>query len=273
MRLLFTLLAALLASVFIGWLLQRVPGQLIIVYGEWTLQASLAAFIIGLLALLLLFFFLARLTRAAPRLPSLSLGRWAERRRRRRSARAATQRQANAERLTRCVERLRQAGEERPALEQAWRAVPGRLKRDSRLLRAYVTERLRHEDQEDCEGLLRRALRKKWDPELARLFGLVNGKDLKRQLDFAEKRLSQFPADAALLLTLGRLCKKNRLWGKARTYLTQSLEAQASPEACLELAALLEQQGANAEAARHYRQGLNAAVKQRLDAGPDSSAG
>ena len=135
--------------------------------------------------------------------------------------------------------------------------MPGRLKKDSRLLRAYVTERLRHADQEDCEGLLRQGpLRKKWDPELARLFGLVDGKDLKRQLDFAEKHLSRLPADPALLLTLGRLCKKNRLWGKARAYLTQSLDAQASPEASLELAALLEQQGANAEAARHYRQGL-----------------
>lgn len=273
MRLLFTLLAALLASVLLGWLLQRVPGQLIIVYGEWTLQTSLAVLVAGALALLLLFFFLARLTRKLPRLPSIEPGRWAEDRRRRRSARAAAQRRANAERLTRCVERLRQAGGERPALEQAWRAVPGRLKRDSRLLRAYVTERLRHEDQEDCEGLLRHALRKKWDPELTRLFGLVDGKDLKRQLDFAEKHLARFPEDAALLLTLGRLCKKNRLWGKARAYLTQSLDAQASPEASLELATLLEQQGASAEAARHYRQGLNAAVECRLEAGPDSSGG
>ena len=108
--------------------------------------------------------------------------------------------------------------------------------------------------------MLRRALKRQWDPELARLFGLVEGRNLKRQLAFAENSLSRFPRDAALLLTLGRLCKKLQLWGRARSYLEQSNEAQPNPEACQELATLLEQQGEHAAARMYLQQGLNLAT-------------
>jgi HemY protein len=40
----------------------------------------------------------------------------------------------------------------------------------------------------------------------------------------------------SLLLTLGRLCLQNSLWGKARDYLENSLQVQRNPEACAELA-------------------------------------
>ncbi len=173
--------------------------------------------------------------------------------------------QVKAKQLTFYAGLLQQAGagKDRPALEKLWQEIPNKLKKECYLIEVYVTERLRHADSSDCEALLRRALRKEWDFELVRLFGLVEGKNLKQQLGFAEKYLARFPRDAALLLTLGRLCKKTQLWGKAKTYLEQSLEVQPNPEACQELATLLEQQGEHAAAAGYYQQGLNIATTLR----------
>ena len=176
--------------------------------------------------------------------------------------------QIRAKQLAAYAGLLQQAGEARPALEKIWREIPGKLKKEFYLLETYVTERLRHADSSDCEGLLRNALRKKWDSGLIRLFGLVDGKNPKQQLDFAEKHLARFPEDAALLLTLGRLCKKNHLWGKAKAYLERSIEAQPNPEAYQELATLLEQQGEPVAAAAYYQKGLNMAATLRTNPGP-----
>jgi hypothetical protein len=72
------------------------------------------------------------------------------------------------------------------------------------------------------------ALKRKYDSHLARLYGLVRGSDPARQLQTAEGWLKEHPADPSLLLTLGRLCLQNSLWGKARDYLESSLRCSAT---------------------------------------------
>ena len=170
--------------------------------------------------------------------------------------------QARAKQLSLYAGLLQQVGSEqdRPALDNVWRNIPHRLKRESALIGAYVKERLRFGDSSDCETILRRALKSQWDPELVLLYGQVEGRNLKQQLVFAESCLSRFPEDAALFLTLGRLCKKNHLWGKARSYLEQAVRARPEPGTCQELATLLEQQGEHTAARACYQQGLTLAA-------------
>lgn len=254
MRPLFTVLTVLLLAVALGWVLQQSPGEVIFTYRGWVIQTSLVVFALALIILFLLVYALIRTLARLLRAPT-DLRRWSESRRRG----LLSAEQARAEQLALHAGLLRQAGggHDAPALEDAWRRVPNRLKKESALLGAYVAERLRLGDSSGCEAMLRRALKRQWDPELARLFGLVEGRNLKRQLAFAENSLSRFPRDAALLLTLGRLCKKLQLWGRARSYLEQSIETQPNPDACQELATLLEQQGDQAAAAKYYQEGLN----------------
>ena len=182
--------------------------------------------------------------------------------------------QARAQQLTSCVELLRRAGDEDDpdALAAVWREIPYRQKKQNVLVRAYVRERLRHGDDRGCEVMLRRALKRQWDPELVRLFGLVEGRSLQRQLEFAENSLSRFPRDAALLLTLGRLSKKLQLWGKAGNYLEQSNETSPSPEACQELALLLEERGDYDTARKYFRQGLKTATEPQTAARPSAGS-
>ncbi len=65
-----------------------------------------------------------------------------------------------------------------------------------------------------------------------------------------------------LLLTLGRLCAHQGLWGKARSYLDASLSIESTHSAHLELARLLEREGRMEQAAAHYQKALDVTLAQ-----------
>ncbi len=93
----------------------------------------------------------------------------------------------------------------------------------------------------------------RWDDKLVRLYGQIEDGDMTSRLALAEKWLHRRPQDGSLLLSLGRLCLRQRLWGKAQSYLEASLAIAESREAHLELADLFEQLGKTDECNRHYR--------------------
>ena len=153
---------------------------------------------------------------------------------------------------------LREAGEshDRTRLDKEWADIPRKLTEEAKLIETYVRARLNFTDVSDCELLLRKTLKKKWNKSLSCLYGLVTGNNIVKQIQFAERMLVTHPDDAVLLLTLGRLCKRNSLWGKALTYLEDSLAVQPSAEAYQELALLLEQQGDHIAASTYFQLGL-----------------
>ena len=82
-----------------------------------------------------------------------------------------------------------------------------------------------------------------------------------KQIERAEKWLAAHPHDAALLLTLGRLCAQQGLWGKAQSYLEASLSVEPSAEAHIALARHLEKINKLDEACQHYRKSLELALR------------
>jgi HemY protein len=102
------------------------------------------------------------------------------------------------------------------------------------------------------------ALAEHWDAALVLAYGEC-GKpgepagDVLGRIAQAEKWLQRMPRDGALLLTLGRLCRQQQLWGKARSYLEAALATTPSRAAHVELAQLLDQLEESALATRHYR--------------------
>jgi HemY protein len=81
---------------------------------------------------------------------------------------------------------------------------------------------------------------------------------LLAQIENCEQWLKQRPNDAELALTLGSLCLKQKLWGKAQRYLEQALSDASEPrmvrESHLKLAQMHEALGQHEEAAGHFRQ-------------------
>lgn len=152
---------------------------------------------------------------------------------------------------------IKGAESDRDRLEQTWQATPRHMRHNPRLVKAYVTESLRFSGAEHCEPLLRKVLRKRYNPELTVLYALVQGTNPARQLAFLESLLKRHPDDPQLLLATGILSSRLKLWGRARSYIEQSRSADPRPENLRAMANLLEQQGEFEAAAQCYRQGLD----------------
>lgn len=108
--------------------------------------------------------------------------------------------------------------------------------------------------------IVEKCLTHTWDSGLAELYGECDGADPIKQLQQAEYWLQQHHDDAGLLLSLGKLCLKQKLWGKGQSYLEASLSVQASSAAHYALAQSMEVQGRLSEANQHYRQSLEIAA-------------
>jgi HemY protein len=149
------------------------------------------------------------------------------------------------------------AGEEaRQAVNQRWQAVPGKLRNEPLVVRAYADGLSRTGLDEKAEDVLYAALKRDFDGRLVERYGRVGGRDPARQLAHAEAWLKAHPDNAELLLALGRLSVRNELWGKARDYFEASLRLEHRSETCSELARLLAQLGDSERSNRLFQQGL-----------------
>ncbi|WP_426701101.1 heme biosynthesis protein HemY [Rhodanobacter sp. Col0626] len=100
------------------------------------------------------------------------------------------------------------------------------------------------------------ALRREWSPLLIETYGTLAGDDVEARLRRAEGWLDAHPNDANLLLTLGRMCVRLQLWGKARQYLERSLALTPGAAAWEALGDAFVGQGDAAQAQRCYRNAL-----------------
>ncbi|WP_347329922.1 heme biosynthesis HemY N-terminal domain-containing protein [Marinimicrobium locisalis] len=144
----------------------------------------------------------------------------------------------------------------RESLNHQWRDVPGALRKQPEVAELYARQLLANGLPKEAEAVVHKTLDKHWSPELVRLYGLIPAEDPGQQLITAEGWLKQRPADAVLMLTLGRLSLRNQLWGKARDYFQSSLKLHKHPEACAELARLLAHLGEHKKSTEYYQQGL-----------------
>lgn len=109
------------------------------------------------------------------------------------------------------------------------------------------------------------ALRREWSPLLIETYGTLGNHDIDARLRRAENWLDSHPNDASLLLTLGRMCIRLKLWNKAQIYL-QRVSALAPSAAVWEaLGDLHTGQGSDALASRCYRNALAFARAEAIE--------
>ena len=101
-----------------------------------------------------------------------------------------------------------------------------------------------------------------WQPDLVAIYGRLSNDGQTARIAKAEAWLRQHPDDALLLIALGRMCLRQRLWGKAQSYLEASLSVEPTQEAHLELARLLDHLDQAEEANKHYRASAVLDVRQ-----------
>jgi len=119
--------------------------------------------------------------------------------------------------------------------------------------RALVALGAESDAQKLIEAVLDSVGNDEWQPDLVAIYGRLTGGEQTARIAKAEAWLRRHPEDARLLKALGRMCLRQRLWGKAQSYLEASLAVHDTQDGHLELARLFDQLERPEEANKHYR--------------------
>ncbi len=150
-------------------------------------------------------------------------------------------------------------------LEKIWSKVPKDYQTNADLVLRYIE--LRGQDKKErkaIEQMIVKSVNKQWDASLVDYYGRMVMEDTTSQLNTAEKWLTDYGSSDILLLALGRICIRLKLWGKAQNYLEASVGVKPSAENCLELADLFKRDelGEMEKACRYYQQGLSLSLNK-----------
>lgn len=145
-------------------------------------------------------------------------------------------------------------------IKELVQSAPKNLHHDADWVCSYTQYLISHNEDEQAELILRRTLNKNFDERLLDVYSEI--KPDKSNLRLIESFLKKHQHSAKLNLCLGRLCKSQDLWGKAKTYFEESINLGATPIAYAELAELLERLNDLAGAADAYQKGLTLAVAE-----------
>ncbi|MGP1678152.1 MAG: heme biosynthesis HemY N-terminal domain-containing protein [Burkholderiales bacterium] len=163
-------------------------------------------------------------------------------------------------RITAQIEALRQQAGDAAGLAECWQHTLD--KRDARVARTAAQLFIAGGDCRRAHEIVAAALEAEWNEDLILLYAECPGADVLAQIERAEQWLKARPRERALLLTLGRLCLAQELWGKAQSYLEASLSAEPSRGAHVALAQLYDRIGKPEDANRHYRASVDAKLRQ-----------
>lgn len=285
----FIFLLVLALSVWIGVKLTFDPGYVLITWHQLSLEMPLWLFILILIIGFILIYYLTRSLNYLLMLPK----QWQEHLNKKRLQKAATeddqhlfssiyQKPQNWHRILEILPQLENKtwisndqiqhlqqesyegllSEEKytydlSTLENIWNKLSPKLKKDPLLLNFYIQGLIRHHEDVKAESLIIKQLKKQWFSPLVSTYSLIKSTNPVHQLALAEKWLKKHPDDPYLLLSLGRLCRQRKLWGKARDYLEKSLVYDScNSETYLELGELFESLEEPLQALAWFKKGL-----------------
>lgn len=156
---------------------------------------------------------------------------------------------------TELIKRVKEHGDN-SELNQLWLNISKDLKKDPELIAIYCNKLIQVKQNDEAETILRAAIKKEWNADLVKLYGQVKSSHPEKQLVFAESLSRDQDNNPVLLLTLGRLCMYNDLWGKARAYLEASLGGMEMQDTYKELGLLMEYLNEPQLAAEYFKKGL-----------------
>lgn len=148
------------------------------------------------------------------------------------------------------------------ALRRVWQTIPNEERLQPFVAWCAAKAFNQRGIHDEAAHIVERVLQQEWDERLVRVYRESAGAEgtpvLLAQIENCEAWLKQRPTDPELALTLGSLCLRQKLWGKAQRHLEQALsdasEAPMVREAHLKLAQLHEALQQGEAAAHHYRQ-------------------
>lgn len=157
-------------------------------------------------------------------------------------------------------------------LRAYWTRLPDTDQRHPRVARAAAASFLAGGNDREAADILARALERTWDSDLVVAYANCRAPDGTRQLEQAERWLTEHNQDPKLLYALGVLCEREQLWGKAQTYLEASLALDNTYATHLALGELLVRLGRPNDANAHLAAALDLALAElKSDASKDTA--
>jgi len=147
------------------------------------------------------------------------------------------------------------------SLRLLWADVPQQERVQASLAVRFATAFNAAGLHDEARAVVEKALASEWDERLIRVYGdsaaAEGSPALLAQIERCEAWCQVRPADPELALTLGALCLRQKLWGKAQRHLEQALsdasDAGTVRAAHLKLAQMHEALNQPEQAAAHYR--------------------
>lgn len=133
-------------------------------------------------------------------------------------------------------------------------------KKNSRMAALYAGRMIKEGQLATAEGIVRKAIKKDWSSELAKLYGQTRVQNLRNQISFATTWLQDHEDDANVHLTLARLNFAHDQTDKARQYYNSAIELGAGDEAFYELGKFYEMEGNEKMALSYYKKGIEDSI-------------
>ncbi len=152
------------------------------------------------------------------------------------------------------IEKLRKkVSEGRDGFLSYWQKMPEPEKKDAKVASVAAQNFIAFNECALAQKIIEESLEQQWNSHLVAVYADCPEPDTVKRIERAEAWLEKHDDDAVLLLTLGRLCMHQMLWGKAKSYLDASLSVHPSAAAHLTLARLAETMQDKDAADTHYR--------------------
>ena len=142
------------------------------------------------------------------------------------------------------------------ALSRVWDAIDKKVRRTEEITLIYMAKLMEFSQHEEAVSVATSFLKKQWSDDVVLKSGFIDTHEPGRLLVQLESMLKARPNNCTLMLSLGRVSLRNKLWGKAREYFESCLKfsqsTSLSAEANAELARLLDHMGEHAQSASLY---------------------
>ncbi len=147
-------------------------------------------------------------------------------------------------------------------VEKIWQQLPKTMRASPSLVTEHARAMARCGNHDQLEKAIRKSLKTAWNPGVVEIYGELETSNPAAHLAHAEAWLTRRGEDPILLMTTARLCMRNQLWGKARSYLETSLGIRPDPVGYRLYGQLLQTMGEEDGAAEAFRLGLETATAQ-----------
>jgi len=143
-------------------------------------------------------------------------------------------------------------------LEARWNGLTKAQRLAPRIAGAFAARAVALDLHEQAVDAVEKSLKKGWSSELAAYYARLSHGEKRSPLKVAERWLADHPDDPNLLTTLGSLCRREQLWGKAEDYLNRALAHGGGAQAWEELGHAYAAQNDSARAQQAYLNALGA---------------